>query len=88
MLVRQKNELINSIKNMDQSGIDLIYVLIRTYAETHKKDCRIPYKGSENSGTISYDINDLPSKLGQMLFKFTRLHTKKVETDSKRPESL
>ena len=86
LTVKQKNEFISNVNNIDADGNELIYVLIRVYQlknDDNPISCILPYSGRFlMKNQIQFDLNELPNKLKQLLFKFMVLHLAKMEEDS------
>jgi hypothetical protein len=78
----QKKDLIEKIR-INTEVHDLIYALIKTfYIDNFNGDhFALPYKGKLNEDKIDFDLDELPKKLKQLLFKFINLHAKKIDED-------
>lgn len=85
IIVRQKNELMQNISKFDQSGAELVYTLIRFFAKDNKEDEKNPYNSHEDEGKITFDIDQLPPKLQQLLLKFSRMHIETMKVECERP---
>jgi len=73
----EKTELIKLIKSIDNVGAEYIYVLIRIYQLENSDDkstFKLPYGGKYIKNDVKFDLNELPNKLKQMLFKFVKKH--------------
>jgi hypothetical protein len=80
-----------NIKNMDDLGKELIFVLIFQFSAENKKKGKnkIPYKGKReaNNNDISnftWNLQDLPITLRQMLLKFMKMHLITMEEERSR----
>jgi hypothetical protein len=84
---KEKKDLIDKINVIDDSGIELIYVLIKIYEtenEENPSSFKIPYSGKYVEGkNIQFDLSDMPLKLRQMLYKFVNIHINKMDEDNK-----
>ena len=81
----EKTELIKLIKSIDNVGAEYIYVLIRIYQLENSDDkstFKLPYGGKYIKNDVKFDLNELPNKLKQMLFKFVKKHIN-IENDKK-----
>ena len=76
--IKEKDEFISIIKNIDDNTAELIYALIRVYQlennDTNGSTFTLPYDGKFIDTEINFDLNEFPNKLKQMLFKFLKLH--------------
>lgn len=73
----EKTELLKLIKNIDSLGTEYIYVLIRIYQLENSEDkstFKLPYGGKYLKNDIKFDLNELPNRLKQMLYKFVKKH--------------
>ena len=81
----EKTELIKLIKSIDNIGAEYIYVLIRIYQLENSDDkstFKLPYGGKYIKNDVKFDLNELPNKLKQMLFKFVKKHIN-IDNDKK-----
>jgi len=76
LTIKQKKDFIDKISKLDENGHELLYVLIRIFEKRKKKKENIlPFNSkSENDNKITFDINEFPNKLSQLLYKFIKLH--------------
>jgi hypothetical protein len=83
LTIAQKSEFMRNVKTMNTEGYELIYALIATFSsQTDKFDpLTIPYEGVIKKGSIDFNLLKLPNKLQQILFKFMKKHTTKMEED-------
>jgi hypothetical protein len=78
----EKNDFIKKIKELEQDAHELIYVLIKSYyLDTEKDSFSIPYKGQINKDKIQFNLLDFPHTLRQLLYKFVKMHNKKLRED-------
>ena len=95
--VREKQDFMSKIKNINNIGQELIYALIQFYYIENELDDEnitdvIPYKGitSQNEESKSDNCNitwiftNFPIKLRHILYKFILLHTEKMEEENNR----
>ena len=90
--VKQKEEFIKKVQNIDSKGRDLIFALIQFYRiENNNKDIKniIPYNGvsevtKENTENLTWSLGDFPIKLRNILYKFIVMHMQTMEDDAKR----
>ena len=70
----QKDDLAESIKNMDEEKQNIIYALIRAYHLDHDDNIQeIPYGGKLLKSGHKFDIDTLPSKLQSILYNFSKI---------------
>ena len=81
----QKMNLITRITKMDDEGQNLTYALIKTYYLNNETSSPfiLPYGGRFSGTAISYDLSDLPIKLRRLLYRFSKIHCKKIKEDEK-----
>ena len=86
----------DNIKNMDELGKELLFVLIyHFYSENKKKgkNTIIPYKGkkeevNDNLTNFTWSLQDLPIPLRQILLKFMKMHIITMEEERSRNQLL
>ena len=74
---KQKDDFLKKIQELDDIGMENIYVLIRLYyIEESGGDatCDLPYSGTCVRKNIKFDLELLPIKLRQILYKFVNMH--------------
>ena len=76
LTIREKKDFLEKISNLDENGNELLYVLIRIFEKKKKKkENKFPFNSTcENNNEITFDINEFPNKLSQLLYKFINLH--------------
>ena len=82
----EKDELMKTIKNIDEEGAERIYVLIRMFQLENNEDkstFKIPYGGKYVKNDLKFDLNDLPNQLKQVIYKFVLMHYKTMEEEKK-----
>lgn len=79
----QKVSLVNKIEGMDHNGHEIVYVLIKTYYinTENKTPYSIPYIGEVNDDTVTFDMNNFPPKLKQILNEFAKMHYKRMKEE-------
>ena len=85
---KQKKEFIKNITRLDSAGIELCYVLIRIYDLEHEEQSstfKLPYDGKYiNSTDINFNLEELPPRLKQILYKFVQIHIHKMNEEQDR----
>ena len=84
LLVKQKTELVKSVKTMSLNDMELFYALIRVYEKKHSDeelDTSIPFEGEKIDASIKFNLENFPNKLKQILYKFTSPHNKQIEEE-------
>ena len=82
----QKRTFIKRVDKIDTSGYELMYILIKTYEiENNEQDktFNLPYKSFCVDDNINFDLDNLPKKLKQILFKFAQIHIGKMKDEKK-----
>lgn len=80
--IADKKKFISHIKKIDQKGYDLIYTLIKVYYLNNEIDTTIytiPYGGKFINKDLIFDLNEIPIKLRQLLYKFLNMHIEKMK---------
>lgn len=85
----QKKALCKNISELDQTGKELVYALIKYHeiTSTKKNNNEPPYEGqcvkSDKKGCedITWNISEFPVKLRLILYKFINLHKKKIHEE-------
>ncbi len=82
LTAKQKNDFISKIATIDKNGYELIYALIKTY-EINNEDVpnsfQLPYSGKFVNNDIHFDLEKIPLKLRQVLYKFINVHIEQME---------
>ena len=91
----EKEFFSENIKNMDELGRELLFVLIYQFHAENKKKGKnaIPYKGKKEPvnnelSNFTWCLQDLPITLRQMLLKFMKMHLITMEEERSRNEML
>ncbi len=69
-----KSSLIQSILNINKSGSELIYCIIRSYENEKGSDNTIPFNGKIQKSGIRFELDALDIKLKHMLKTFIDMH--------------
>lgn len=77
----EKDELIKRIKKLDTLGHELVYALIRNYQIEHETTYEIPYDGKNLKLGLKFDLEKIPNRLSQIIFKFSEKHLEKMKED-------
>lgn len=95
LTVRQKEEFIKKIENIDMTGRDLVFALIQFYRleAGDENMMNVPYNGVsvnnvKNTVDLSWSLNDFPIKLRYILYKFIILHTNSMVEEQSRKDCL
>ena len=96
LTVKEKEEFLNKIENIDEAGRDLVYALIQFYRIENEKELPsnvLPYKGireetSKGKENVTWNFTDFPIKLRHILYKFIQMHTQSMEEDTFRRSTL
>lgn len=86
LTIKQKKLFLTRIEEIDETGKEFIYALIKyhfvnTNKDTHQNDlykCKI-VSTDRGLRDLTWDLNDLPMRLRQILFKFTEINQKRQE---------
>lgn len=84
LTVKQKNEFISKIQSIDKNGAELVYALIRVYEINNEENSgtfKLPYCGKYVDKDMHFDLEKLPQKLRQILYKFVNIHVEKLNED-------
>ena len=82
LTTKEKNDFMDKIKKIDDNGSELIYVLVTMYNLENSEDkstFKIPYGGKYVDNDLTFNLNDFPFQLKQILYKFLILHMKSIE---------
>jgi len=97
LTVKQKEEFIRNIYDIDSNGRELIYALIMVYQSQNyprDKPNSLPYDGSHIQTetkafhNVTWNYMNFPVKLRHLLFKFVGLHLKTLEEDGTRTSTV
>jgi len=91
--LEEVKELVENVKKLDEEGLKLLFVIIKTHSALESKTDEIPYDGqkiNENNRNqdkicdIKFDIRKFSPMLRKMLLEFSRLHHKKMQDETRR----
>jgi hypothetical protein len=92
LTIKQKDEFINKINKIDETGTELVYALIRVFEMEHEENSgsfKLPYSGKYvEKNDIQFDFDQFPIKLKQILYKFVTIHSNKMEEDIEKLKNL
>jgi hypothetical protein len=92
LTAKQKIDVINTIKNMDKSGREIVYALIRSHQLENTSDLTTntlpPYSGYVTNGNPTFDFNDFPIPLRHILYKFANIQRISKKDDEIRDEKI
>lgn len=79
MTVEEKEEFVKLVKTLDESGNEIIYILIRLYElDTTSKSAELPYGSKFTTKELKFDIENIPIQLRWIIYKFTKKHVVKM----------
>jgi len=84
MGIKEQTKFIKMISNFDITGNELIYILIRIYQQENNDDkstFKLPYGGKYVKDDITFDFNEFPNDLKKILYKFAKIHLKKLKEE-------
>jgi hypothetical protein len=82
LTVTEKLDFINRIKEYDVETHELVCALIKCYyTDNGGSPMTIPYDGKLVKDRIDFNLLDFPIKLRQLLYKFIKLHKRKIKED-------
>tara|TARA_B110000238_G_C15979985_1_gene375545 strand:+ start:313 stop:657 length:345 start_codon:yes stop_codon:yes gene_type:complete len=84
LTVKQKEDFIKKVGQIDGPGKELIYVLICNHIRksSGKEDSEMfPYGGSMADNKVDFDFSKFPIDLRQMLYKFVLMHIKNMDVE-------
>lgn len=84
----KKKEFINKIINIDNTGKDLIFALVKFHAILNNDTDYIPYNGFLDGNNISWSFNNFPIKLKHILYKFIIMHTETMKEENDREKLI
>ena len=90
LTVKQKNDFMKKITHLDDNGFELVYALIRVFQLENNADIstfKLPYDGKFDNSEMKFDLNELPTPLKQMIYKFVLLHTDSMKEETMMAEN-
>lgn len=95
-----KEEVINMINELDQNGMNLLYVIIIIFSKKNQtkaviesiENNKIVFKGkkdvnSDMTCNFKWNFNDLPVKLKYIIHKFLKLHLSTMQEEQNRSQT-
>lgn len=70
----EKQNLVQSIVNIDKTGSELIYCIIRSYEHECDGDTTIPFNGKIQKSGIRFELDAFDTKLKHILKRFVEMH--------------
>lgn len=85
LTAKQKDDFIKKTEEMDEEGHELIYALMRVFFLENESSSpfNVLYEGKRVDNNIVFDLSNIPKKLRQILYKFAKIHVKKMKEDKK-----
>jgi uncharacterized protein YPO0396 len=83
--VKEQDKFIKMIKIFDNDGYEKIYCLIRVFQLENSDDkstFKLPYGGKFIKQDITFDFNEFPDDLKKILYKFAKIHSKKMKEET------
>lgn len=83
----EKSELIDRFKEIDLSGRELVYAVIKAYQMKHdnpKNTLHLPYEGKAQKTGVKFDLEKFPNRLKRMIVRFVEMHILKMEEEKER----
>lgn len=78
----QKDDLVKNIKLLDESGNEIIYILIRLYeVDTTTKSEELPYGSKFTAKELKFDMDNIPMQLRWIIYKFVKKHVDKMSEE-------
>ena len=96
LTIKEKEEFISKIQDIDTSGRDLVYALIQIYHIENGKEKlsdELPYKGKiyslcKGKHDLTWSFTDFPIPLRHILYKFIKIHTHSMEEEEERQKKI
>lgn len=84
MTKKQMDKFMKLIKDIDDYGSELIYVLIRMHQKKYdeKTMYKPPYGGKHVKHDMHFVYEDLPNDLKYILYKFVQIHLKTMREEN------
>lgn len=85
LTISQKEEFIKIVKQLDDLGHEIMYILIRMFEkDITGQMAELPFESKISTKELKLDIENLPIPLRWMLLKFSKLHLEKMEEETAR----
>jgi hypothetical protein len=94
LTIKQHQEFLEKVPDINTHGRELLYVLIRCYNKDNGGDAGgTPYGGEvkrcgRNNVSVTWDLASFPHDLRQILYKFVVMHTEEMQEEMMRSETL
>lgn len=82
--IKEQDKFMKLIKNFDDDGYEKIYCLIRVFQLENSEDkstFKLPYGGKFIKQDVTFDFNEFPINLKKILYKFAKIHSKKLKEE-------
>lgn len=78
----QKEEFIKTTKNLDETGSEIVYILIRMYEiDTNASSDELPFGSKFTAKELKFDLENFPNQLKWILYRFVKKHAEKMEQE-------
>lgn len=84
LTIKEKENCVNILRNIDQEGAELVYALIRSSS----MEQTLPFGGQRWKNELRFNFNDFPSKLKHLICRFLQLHCEKLEEQDRRQHKI
>ena len=84
LTIKDQDKFMKLIKTFDTVGFELIYILILCFQLENCDNSNsiiLPYSGKFINNDITFDFNEFPHNLKKILYKFAKIHTKKMKEE-------
>jgi hypothetical protein len=84
LTMEQKQELIENIKQLDEKGSELFFVLIKLYEMDMNADATdgLPFESKFIAKEYRFDLEKLSLQLKQILYRFAHMHVKNMDEET------
>ena len=83
--VKNKKIIIGHLENIDETGKELVYALIKIHSIKNSKNTEsLPYNAVYQNNDITWNIDELPGDLQNILLKFLNMHMEKINEEKNR----
>lgn len=91
LTIKEQDKFMKLIKTFDTSGFELIYILILCHQLENCDNSNsmiLPYSGKFINSDIIFDFNEFPHNLKKILYKFAKIHSKKMKEETLLKENI
>jgi hypothetical protein len=82
LTIENKKYFIKNLPNLDNEGMEILFILIVFHMKNTENKINLPpYKSIFSGKDLEINLENLPNKLKNILYKFLNLHLKKIEED-------